>query len=198
VSNLAQVLGMWQAQQPEQTTVIQRARSDANAQQQQQQQQQAAAATAASAPPAVSTAISSGFAAYSQQRETASPSPQARFLWPDFRALNLEPQSTQKVNLVVQVASRSRSFLFRVARHLERWLQALAAGMTKTASGSLVRGVTVQSGAYGLPGHPVKVRHIPSNGPVGKGPQTPLPLLTAVASFPPYKGSASLSEETAA
>lgn len=74
--NFAQVLGMWQAQQPEQTMVIQRARSDA---QQQQQQATAAAGAASAAPPAVSTGIAAGYSAFSQQRDTASPSPQVRF-----------------------------------------------------------------------------------------------------------------------
>lgn len=67
----SQVLGMWQAQQPEQpqqTTVIQRARSDA-----------AQPPPSASAAPAVGAAVSTGFSAFSQQREAAvSPAPQVR------------------------------------------------------------------------------------------------------------------------
>lgn len=43
--------------------------------------------------------------------------------------------------------------------------------MTKTASGSLVRGVTVQSGAPGLPGHPVKVHSL--QFPVANPPPPP-------------------------
>ena len=59
---------MWQAaQQPEQTTVIQRATSSA-----------AGPQTAGSGGPSALPAVSSGFAAFSQQRDTASPSPQAR------------------------------------------------------------------------------------------------------------------------
>ena len=40
---------------------------------------------------------------------------------------------------------------------LMRGICVQAGPLTKTASGSLVRGVTVQSGAPGLLGHPVKV-----------------------------------------
>jgi hypothetical protein len=74
-----QVLGMWQAQQPEQpqqTTVIQRARSDAS---------QPPTPAASGAPPAA--AVSTGFSAFSQQRDAAvSPSPQVP-VWSDLAIL---------------------------------------------------------------------------------------------------------------